>query len=74
MLPSVIFFGVLTDGISQGGSEDGFFVDPDVYTLWMVLDTSDDLDLPRNMRQSPRLILEQYTGDPDCLNAPEWTQ
>lgn len=59
---------------SQGESKDGFFVDPDVYTLWMVLDAPDDLDLPRDMRQSPRFILEQYTGDPDCLNAPDWTR
>lgn len=39
-----------------------------------MLKVSDDLDLPPNYRQSPRMVLAQFTGHEHGGDVPKWAQ
>jgi hypothetical protein len=48
------------------------FKDPDHHQLYLTAHVK-DLRVAMLMRKSPRILLEEYTGDSDELTAPDWT-
>jgi len=55
------------------GADDGYFKDPDTYTLYITASAMDE-SIPVFHRTSPAAVLDRFIGDKSRVDAPEWVE